>query len=86
MPLNQKLQQELSKIYEPRQRYYKRFAGKDMTFITNDLGEPVTLFIGSRNSDGSIKGERFVRKIVRHADRQAILKSHWESKGKVSRA
>ena len=86
MPLNQKLQQELAKTYAPRQRYDKKFAGKDITYITNDLGEPVTLFIGNRNSDGSINGERFVRKIIRHADGQAILKSHWENKGKVTKA
>lgn len=59
--------------------------GKDLTFITNEHGEPVTLFIGQRREDGSINGERYVRRIVRAPDSREIQKSHWENKGKVSR-
>ena len=54
--------------------------------MTNDLGEAVTLFIGTRRPDGAITGERYVRKIVRKPGSQEILKSHWDLKGKVERA
>ncbi|AKD04628.1 hypothetical protein POKO110462_10975 [Pontibacter korlensis] len=86
MSLNPKLEQLLEKVYEPKQRYDKKYGTKDITYITNELGEPVTLFIGRRNEDGSIAGERFVRRIVRQPASEKILKSHWEKKGSVSRS
>ncbi|TPE45809.1 hypothetical protein [Pontibacter mangrovi] len=85
MPISPKLEKLLEKVYEPQQRFDQKFSGKDITFITNELGEPVTLFIGKRNEDGSIAGERFVRRIVRQPQGNVILKSHWEKKGSVSR-
>lgn len=86
MAINPKLEQLLEKVYEPRQRYDQKYGGKDITYITNELGEPVTLFIGRRNEDGSIAGERYVRRIVRQPQGNIILKSHWEKKGSVSRS
>lgn len=86
MALNPKLEKILGKVYEPRQRYDQKYAGKDITFLTNESGEPVTLFIGKRNEDGSITGERYVRRIVRQPQGTSILKSHWERKGTVSRS
>jgi hypothetical protein len=79
------LNKKLSKIYPPSQRIDDVFRGNDITFITNENGEPVTLYIGERMEDGSIKGEQFVRKIVRSADGQKIEKSHWDNKGKVTK-
>ncbi|WP_299757186.1 hypothetical protein [uncultured Pontibacter sp.] len=86
MSINPKLQQLLEKVYKPNTRYDQNFAGKDITYITNELGEPVTLFIGRRNEDGSIAGERLVRRIVRQPQGNIILKSHWEKKGNVRRS
>lgn len=85
MALSEKLQEKLSKIYPAKTRVDDVFKGNDITFITNELGEPVTLFIGKRGEDGAIKGERYVRKIVRSEDGAKIVKSHWDNKGKVSR-
>ncbi len=84
MPLQPKLEEKLSKMYPPDSRIDDQFRGNDITFITNDSGEAVTLYIGKRAEDGSIKGERYVRRIQREPD-GAIRKSHWECKGKVSR-
>ncbi|GAB3815099.1 hypothetical protein [Pontibacter rugosus] len=84
MPLNIKLQKLLEKVYEPQKRYDQRFSKVDISFFTNEQGEPITLFIGKRNEDGSIKGERYVRKIVRKPNSPEILKSHWDLKGSVS--
>jgi hypothetical protein len=83
MPINSKLAHRLEKIYQPQTRIDDTFHGKDITFITNELGEPVTLFIGKRKDDGSIVGERYIRKIIRKPDSNDILKSHWDLKGKV---
>lgn len=85
MALSPKLEEKLSKIYPAKTKVDDVFKGNDITFITNELGEPVTLFIGKRGEDGAIKGERYVRKIVRSEDGSKILKSHWDNKGKVSR-
>lgn len=86
MPLNPKLQHLLEKLHEPEQRYDKQYSGKDITYFTNEYGEPVTLFIGKRRDDGSIRGERYVCRIVRKPGSNEIQKSHWENKGSVNRA
>jgi len=84
MALSNKLEEKLNKTYPAKTRIDDVFKGYDITFITNNLGEPVTLFIGKRREDGAIKGERYVRKIVRSEDGSTILKSHWDNKGKVT--
>lgn len=84
MALSERLVKKLNKKYIPKTRIEDVFKGNDITFITNELGEPVTLFIGNRRQDGAIKGERYVRRIVRSEDGSKILKSHWDNKGKVS--
>ncbi|WP_114783076.1 hypothetical protein [Botryobacter ruber] len=85
MALNEKLVAKLNKKYAPDTRIDDSYHGKDITFITNELGEPVTLFIGKRREDGAIAGERYTRKIVRKPNSDEILKSHWDLKGKVTR-
>lgn len=85
MPLSPKLDKLLSKVYSPQERYDSTYMGKDITYITNEFGEPVTLFIGKRRDDGEIAGERYARRIVRKPDSNEILKSHWDLKGKTSR-
>lgn len=86
MPLNSKLESKLQKLYKPDARIDDTYHGKDITFITNELGEPVTLFIGKRREDGAIAGERYVRKIIRKPASNEVLKSHWDLKGKVTRS
>lgn len=83
MPLQPALEKKLGNPFPPGSRIEDTFRGKDLTIITNESGEAVTLFIGKRNDrDGSIKGERYVRRIQRNDD-LSIRKSHWECKGKV---
>jgi hypothetical protein len=86
MPLHPKLAEKLSKVYEPSATLDDVFKGLDLTFITNELGEPVTLFLGKRRPDGAITGERYVRTIKREPGSSRVLSSHWDLKGKVSRA
>jgi hypothetical protein len=86
MPLHQLLAEKLSKIYEPSATINDVFKGLDLTFITNEQGEPITLFLGRRRPDGAISGERYVRTIKREPGSSRVLSSHWDLKGKVSRA
>ena len=46
MPLHHLLDQKLSKKYDPSSRIDDVFKGNDITFLTNENGEPVTLFFG----------------------------------------
>jgi hypothetical protein len=86
MPLQPALEAKLARIYTPDATIVEAFRGKDLTIITNDKGQAVTLFIGRRNADGSIAGERYVRRLHYEPDGITILHSHWDLKGKVSRA
>lgn len=86
MTLRPALEVKLARIYTPDATISEAFRGKDLTIITNDKGHAVTLFIGRRNPDGSIAGERYVRRLLYEPDGITIRSSHWDLKGKVSRA
>ncbi|EJF09843.1 MULTISPECIES: hypothetical protein [Pontibacter] len=86
MALGPKLIEKLNKLYTPDSRLDQHYNGKDLTLITNEKGEAVTLFIGKRLENGAISGERYVRKIVRDSKTGKVLRSHWDLKGKVTRS
>ncbi|MBX9853707.1 MAG: hypothetical protein K2X86_18335 [Cytophagaceae bacterium] len=73
---------KLNKIYQPDARIDMRFRGNDLTFLTNELGEPVQLFIGKRNKEGNISGDRYSRRIKKRVQGK-ITESHWDNKGKT---
>jgi hypothetical protein len=83
MPLHPQLDQKLSKLYAPSTRIDDVFKGHDITFVTNDHGEPMMLFIGKRKANGAIAGERYVRTIKRQPGSQQVASSHWDLKGKT---
>lgn len=83
MAIGAELEKKLSKIYESTSTLSLTFKGNDITIVTNDEGEATVLFIGKRNANGSISGERYVRKIVKD-EKGKIVKSHWDNKGKVN--
>ena len=85
MPLNSTLEKRLSKKYTPSTTLEDTYNGKDITIVTNENGDAITLFIGKRNPDGSIAGERYTRRIQYAPDNTSIVKSHWDLKGKVTR-
>ena len=82
MKLNQLLLLKLSKTYEPSSNVQMKFRGKDLSFKTDEHGNPVTLFIGKAQPDGKIRGERYVRTLVRNHE-GFFIKDHWDLKGKV---
>jgi hypothetical protein len=86
MPLHRLLDQKLSKIYEPSARIDDVFKGYDITFLTNEHGEPVTLFFGKRRPDGQIAGERYTRTIKRQPGSLQVASSHWDLRGKIMRS
>lgn len=82
MPLGEKLIKKLDKSFPPKAKIEDEFRGIELTIITNDLGEAVTLFIGHRKENGDIKGEHYVRNLIKDKSGK-IIKSHWDNKGKV---
>ncbi len=83
MPLHPELDKKLSKIYEPRNTIDDVFKGYDITFKTNENGEPILLFFGKRRPDGLIAGERFTRTIKRQPGSLEVKSSHWDNQGKI---
>ena len=54
-----------------------------MVLKTNEKGNAIQMFIGKINEKGTIKGERYSRKMVYDKDSK-LIKDHWERKGKAS--
>ncbi|MBD2770506.1 hypothetical protein IC235_21690 [Hymenobacter sp. BT664] len=75
MPIHRELDKKLSKTYEPSARIDDVFKGYDITFLTNEHGEPVVLFFGRRRPDGIIAGERYTRTIKREPGSLAVKHS-----------
>jgi hypothetical protein len=85
MPLHPELDKKLSKLYEPKTTIDEVFKGYDITFVTNEHGEPVLLFFGKRRPDGLIAGERYTRTIKRQPGSLEIKASHWDNQGLIRR-
>ncbi|MGV3601626.1 MAG: hypothetical protein ACO1N1_10505 [Dyadobacter fermentans] len=82
MKIGDKLLKELTKRYEPDSTIDKKFGRYDLTFRTDTDGNPVMLFIGTRDAAGRINGNRFTRVMVRDAEGK-VVKDHWDAKGRT---
>jgi hypothetical protein len=82
MPLGRAIIKILEKKYEPSSFIEQRFKGYDIGFKTDDEGNPVLLFLGHKTAEGSIKGQRYARRIVKDKNGK-LLKDHWDDKGTV---
>ena len=83
MSLSENLQLKLRRRYEPSSMVSMKYKGNDLTFKTDEEGNPVTLFIGKLDGNGRIRGERYSR-IIKWDEKGRIIKDHWDRKGKVS--
>ncbi|WP_211657576.1 hypothetical protein [Parapedobacter composti] len=54
-----------------------------MAFKTDETGTPILLFLGKKDGQGQIKGERYARRLKKTAD-GIVLKDHWDHKGKAT--
>ena len=81
MPLNDQLIKKLLGKYEPVSTVYMTFRGKDIALKTDNEGNPVQLSIGEMQENGQIKGERYVRNIIKDK-KGMIINDNWEEKGK----
>lgn len=58
------------------------YKGNDLSVKTDENGNAILLFIGKRNADGNIKGERYARTLKYDRNGQ-LIKDHWELKGRA---
>ena len=73
----------LNKIYAPSSMVDVKFKKYDLSFKTDAEGRPILLFLGKRDENGQIKGERYARRLVFDADGK-VMKDHWDHKGKAT--
>lgn len=82
MKIGDPLRKILNKKYEPDMLINRKMGKYDIAFKTDEAGNPVSAFVGTMEADGQIKGDRFVRVMVRDAAGQ-LVKDHWEGKGRT---
>lgn len=73
----------LSKIYQPDTMVELKFKRYDLAFKTDLKGRPILLFIGEKDVNGKIKGDRYARRFLENNE-GILLKDHWDHKGKAS--
>lgn len=81
--LGKSLETIMNKKHQPSSRLDGTFRGKDMTFITNEYGEPIILYLGKRKANGDIAGEKYSRRI-KSRENGNIKESHWDNQGRVT--
>jgi hypothetical protein len=80
MPLGPAIIKILNKKYEPSSFIEKRFQRFDLGFKTDEEGNPVLLFMGTKDATGHIRGRRFARRLLKDVHGK-IIKDHWDDKG-----
>lgn len=83
MVLSEDLQKKLGKKYEPSIMIEIKYKGYDLSFKTDDEGNPILLFIGKKTEQGTIRGERYARTLKKDSEGK-VFKDHWELKGKAT--
>lgn len=80
MKLGNEILKVLNKKYAPSATTDTVFKRYDITFKTDDAGNPVLLFMGKRNDKGQVIGDRFAR-TLKYDTNGNVIKDHWERKG-----
>lgn len=83
MDLKEPILKILAKQYEPSTLIETTFKRYDIAFKTDEAGRPILLFMGTRDESGTIKGERYARRLKIDQNGK-LIKDHWEHKGKAT--
>ncbi len=81
--LGEPLLKILNKKYSPSTMVEMTFKRYDLAFKTDEEGRPILLFMGKKDENGTIKGERYARKLVVDEEGK-LVKDHWDHKGKAT--
>ena len=80
MKLGEPLLKLLAKKYEPSSTIDLVFHRYDLGIRTDADGNPVQLFLGKRNEQGNVVGDRYARTLKYDRDGR-LIRDHWERKG-----
>lgn len=81
MALSEALIKKLSAKYPPGELTDLTYRGNDLTVKADEAGNAILLFIGKRQDNGHIKGDRYARRLLIDESGK-VIKDHWEMKGK----
>ena len=73
----------VNKTYTPDSMIELKSGRYDLVFKTDKVGRPILLFMGQKEENGRIKGERYARRLLTD-ETGRVLKDHWDHKGKAS--
>lgn len=73
----------LNKQYQADTLIETTFKRYDLSFKTDESGRPILLFLGQKDKDGKIRGERYARRMLFDKDGK-VIKDHWDHKGKAT--
>jgi hypothetical protein len=82
MKIGDKLLKAVTKKFAPLAMTYFKFGRYDVAVKTDIEGNAVTLFIGTADETGHIKGTRFKRVFTKSTEGK-IIKDHWDQKGQA---
>ncbi|HEX9956863.1 MAG TPA: hypothetical protein VGA96_06400 [Fibrella sp.] len=82
MKIGERLLKQVTKKYEPSKLVRFTFNRYDVALKTDEEGNPILLFIGKADEQGTIKGDQFARRLLKNAA-GVVVKDHWDYKGKV---
>lgn len=83
MKLSEPLIKKLGMPFLPSAMVEMTYKGKDLSVKTDENGNAILLFIGTRQPDGTIRGERYARTLKYDRSGRRI-KDHWELKGQAT--
>lgn len=83
MDLGEQILKILNKRYEPSSLIETKYQRYDLAFKTDKDGLPVVAFLGQKDENGNIRGERFTRRLKQLLN-GTIIKEFWEHKGQVT--
>jgi len=82
MKLGAQILKVLARTYPPSQLVELPFGRYDIAFQTDNVGRPILLFVGQKQANGLIRGERYTRRLVTEPN-GLIIKDHWDAQGKT---
>lgn len=83
MPLSEDIIKKISHKFAPSSTQWLRQGRHDVALIVDEDGNAVQLFIGKKDEQGKVIGERYTRTLV-YDNSGAVVKDHWDQKGKSS--
>ena len=80
MALGEAILKVVSKKYAANAFIERRFHRYHLGFKTDEEGNPIVLYMDTKESSGKIKGRRYARRLLKDTH-GIVIKDHWDDKG-----